>query len=247
MGWIRAYQRELSFFRLRNNRKLNSLYDAISAFESALADGPHVEVERNDALCELWEISVNAESIEPIARQVEVLVKRTLEQYRVVSATDLDSPKKAALCRDIANMICDQAKQRPVPPDVLDETCARAVRYIAVQEAWLYRDWQSGIGDLMIRELHQESRRFDVIGFRDFEDMLSSKERDKNVWLDRLEKVFDGLDIEGEKFDARVKQLNAVMKATANIVIALAALGGGKKIGSKRALLLAREILDDGR
>ena len=46
-----------------------------------------------------------------------------------------------------------------------------------MRQAWIYRDWQQAIGDVMIRDIKGPVRRFDIIGYGEFEALLRSATR----------------------------------------------------------------------
>jgi hypothetical protein len=86
-----------------------------------------------------------------------------------------------------------------------------------IKEAYIYRDWQAAIGDLMIRQDKDRTRHFAVHGFGTFEDMILEGRKDKqsNVarWFDRLEGLLHDLDMAREgTFDARREQLRKLYK-----------------------------------
>ena len=97
-------------------------------------------------------------------------------------------------------------------PDSTVESCAEtASDYLGIKEAYIYRDWQAAIGDMMIIETKSTPRRFDVIGFGEFEDryLKIPKERDiERRWFVRLETLFHDLNMaQTSMFDARQQQL----------------------------------------
>src|SRR5262249_42045754 len=156
-------------------------------FESSLADGHHVELQRLDGLLRIWGLpSITDDNLRlRVAVDVENCAKRALQRVPVRTATELTEEQQRELCSDIAQAICVKASFAQVPPEVLAETRSRSVRQIAIREAWLYRDWQSAIGDVMIRETSASPRRFDVVGFGDFEAMLFQPTETQCRSLDR--------------------------------------------------------------
>jgi hypothetical protein len=92
-----------------------------------------------------------------------------------------------------------------------------AIAYLGIREAYIFRDWQAAIGDLMLQGLTGASRRFDVIGFGDFESRYraaAAGDANDKLWFDRLIALFHGLDISVEgMFDARREQIKTLYRA----------------------------------
>lgn len=225
IGWLRAYRRELTLFSLSDPKKLAVLNKAIGEFEKGLADGAHVEVQRIKSLAALWCISVpsDAQSLSRTAVAVEQTLKSSLQLAGVDLAKSLTAEDQKKLCRDVADVIAEQIQIEQLSDNIIQETLARAVRSLSIREAWLYRDFQSAIGDMMIREVKDGARRYEVIGFRDFEALLLSNDEVDKRWITRLGRILDGLDISGaDRFDARVEMLEETLIATIEMLEALA-------------------------
>ena len=212
IAWLRAYKRELAFFSVKEASKLEALHRAIAELEKALADGDHVEGQRLRAVSDLWGIPTPTEAEEASKRAVAI--EHALKHSSIPTEGDYfsllqaDRSTQERVCRDIADYLANEAGTATVPPEVLRETLARAAQALSTREAWLYRDFQSGIGDLMIEIIHDAGRRFDVIGFKGFEQLLQSEDKETKRWVARLFRVFDELDIAAASpFDARLQML----------------------------------------
>lgn len=100
----------------------------------------------------------------------------------------------------------------------MTETRGRAIRCISLREAWLYRDWQSGVGDTMIDQATAGGRRYDIIGFRDFELLNDQRSDRSNIWISRMEEIFEDLDTTvASRFDVRLDQLQNTLQALATL------------------------------
>jgi len=248
LGWIRAIKRELSFLSLNNRKNLQKLEEAINSFESALADGPHVEIERLNRLCELWNIDIpdDKQIKSPLGAQIDLLIKEHLHSEKVSVATKLTEDSQSKLCMEVVKLVCSRLRINNLSSDILNETKARAIQQIAIREAWLYRDWQSGIGDLMIREIQTGIRRFEILGYKDFEGIILHGNNEERRWVARLSSLFDGVDVTGaDRYDARVEQLRNTMIATAKLVKVLSEIGKGKEGMSDLTLNVASKILNE--
>ena len=227
LGWVRALRRELSFFRQGAAARLDAIEDAIANLEASLADGHHVELQRLDGLLQIWGLPPihDSQLRLRVAVEVENCSKRALQGSPVTSAAELTADHQSKLCREIAELVCSQGKLAPVTSGVIAETQSRAIRQIAIREAWLYRDWQSAIGDVMIRETSVGNRRFEVVGFGEFETMLLEPTEPQSRSLGRVARLFDQLDVDrDDPFDARPAAVRKLYKATARIVSAISAV-----------------------
>lgn len=250
VGWVRAYRRELTFLSLAGDEYLKPLTEALSRFEAALADGAHIEVQRVKSVSALWDLPIPEDSKE--LSRIAVKVEQTLKSAGAAEdgvhrlLMDLDSADQEKICQEISDYLCDQAKINRISSEIVAETRARAVRSLSIREAWLYRDFQSGIGDMMICEISGANRRFDVLGFKGFEELLHSDDEETKRWMDRLRRVFDELDISGaDKFDARVLMLEHTFLATIDILIALTEIDKGRTAFAEKTLQEARRVKGD--
>lgn len=221
LGWVRALRRELSFFRLEGRRRLSTVEDAIANLEASLADGHHVELQRLDGLFRIWHLPrlTSGSQRLALAVDVEICASRFLQRARAASPSYLSIAQQAELCGEIAQLVCSRAQLAPVSKDVLEETRSDVVRQIGIRQAWLYRDWQAAAGDLMIHETTVGNRRFEVIGFGDFESMIMAPTEAQFRVLCRIANLFDQVDVDRkDPFDARPAALRNLFQATANMV-----------------------------
>jgi hypothetical protein len=99
----------------------------------------------------------------------------------------------------------------------------------AIREAWLYRDWQAAIGDLMLIESSTHDPRFSVIGYRTFEAMYRNQGENK-LLLERLARVTEDLDVRGDpRLDARIDQLRSVHVTVARLILEFHSSGRNRR------------------
>ena len=249
VGWLRAYRRELHYFPSSDPKNLRGLSREIAFFESALADGAHVELDRLERVCQAMGMSLPTEDKEQERKAVLVdqALNRALHAGGVDVATELEPEQRAILCREVAGVLSAAAVV-----DQLD--CRSIVSALAVREAWLYRDYQAGIGDLMLRETTGGPRRFDVIGFGEFEELLGTEDQSKRVWMLRLRSLFEGLELgDGVDSDARVVMLRKTHEATGRMLHELMRLDSDRRASSAKEVvqkideIAAKERTDAGR
>jgi len=201
----------------------------INDAEASLADGQHVEALRFQELVKLW--SVPADRLPDlltqgkIAAELDHLPDGVLAEANKATVSELHHTQKLALCRKCAALIAERLKVH-IPDSIVEAEVKRAIAYLDIMEAYIYRDWQVAIGDLMIQPAINAARRFDVIGFGEFEERyvaaqsvdvsevavgaLASDRR----WFSRLESLIHGLDMsQAGIFDARREQVSNLYKA----------------------------------
>ena len=248
LGWIRALRRELSFFTIDDRTRLQSVERAMYKLESALADGAHVEVQRVEGLANLWGLKLpeDAKKKSAISVEIERAVKTQHNLAELTQVRKLHNDKQTEACVTAASILYRCLDQEsPIGRAILQETLPQAVETLSVREAWLYRDRQAAIGDLMLNETASDRRRFEVKGYADFIHMMDNKKSERQ-WLNLLNKMFQELDVFGsDDSDARVLQLKRTLIATAMLLSALARVKQRVGSVSKDTVAAAQIVLKD--
>ncbi len=253
IGWLRAYHRELTFFSLSNPKKLRGWVEAIQEFERALADGAHVETQRVDALASVWGIqSINNNDLKECTKsEIGVSIDRVLQKYlhgsKVTTAEKIDDiTQRLKLCRELHAVFEEKLSEKALKDNEIGEKCEEAIRAVSIREAWIYRDFQSAVGDLIITEIRDGSRRFEVIGFGNFGELLSSNDVDKERWINCLRRVIDDLDVSTtSSYDARVEMIKSVFRATVGLLDALHELDRKRGSLTKEFMEYARNAKEE--
>jgi hypothetical protein len=197
-------------------RTVDSKTDPIASIERALADGQHVEEQRLDELMSLWKVPKQALADDKarahLASEIDKLRQEFLGRKGSLSPSDLPIQDKIELATQCATII-SQASRFDIPVKLIQAYAEQASLFLGIKEAYIYRDWQSALGDMMILEVSGGPRRFDVIGYGAFEDRflntpLQEHDSSERRWFDRLQALFHDLDMGKEGiFDARRQQL----------------------------------------
>lgn len=246
LGWIRAIKLEQSYLFYGDQPAVDALRRAVVDFESALADSPLVELEVLNNLATLWEIKLpnETEGVARAAAQVSAEMQHFLSKYGLVryhEFSGLDAGKGLDVTRSIAGSITMMLAHPPVSEQVLAATCPAALKIIGVRQAWVYRDWQQAIGNVMIKEIAGAVRRYDIIGYGDFEALLNGT---GTRWMDRLREVVIGIDVrQADTSDLRLRQLRHVARAVASLVCSIETLDLERRIIDPQACQLARKFL----
>jgi hypothetical protein len=251
LGWIRACRREFSYLRIADRKGAQLIDDAIGSFEKALADGGWVEQERVVRLCELWQLGVlesrgNAEGIDRLGTKVNNIFWEILDatEKDKEDSPGLERETKIRLCRKTADCLTSHLNTNPIADASLDRTWEEAFSIITMREAWIYRDWQGAIGDIMTRRAQTDDRHFEVIGYGEFEQFLVSGTEAEKLAVERLLSIFEGLDLAiADRFDCRPRQLRAIAKSTAEIILAINKTQGRHSIVSQFSADLATRIV----
>jgi hypothetical protein len=225
LGWIRAFRRERSFLDPNDPKRYDFAADPIGQIERALADGKHIEEQRVVELMRLWnvpETSVSdSRSRVRLAADIDIVLHEFIGEMNVRAASDRGIDNQIRLARKCGKLV-SRYSNTEIPEKLVDARADQASMFFGIEEAYIYRDWQTAIGDLMIVPATGGSRRFDVIGFGEFEDRYlrahSNNEDAKNSsdrrWFDRLESLFHDLDMAKDgMFDARRQQIKNLHQA----------------------------------
>ena len=250
LGWIRACRREFSYLRVGEQKAAKNIHKAIDDFENALADGNHQERQKIKRLHELWHLgSPGNDSFIPeldsLATQVDNLICDCLVEWEVEDISRINEAQRRKLCKNVADCLCSHLKTNSIADQSLERSWPDAFAILAIRQAWIYRDWQCAIGDIMILKSESGSRMFEVIGYGSFEESYSSSDQKYQKAMRRLFDIFDELDLSIEdRFDARPNQLRAVAKATAKLILAIDETQSTRSIVPEYSRKIAHQILE---
>ncbi len=248
IGWVRACRREFSYVRVAPKNENALIYDAIAELESALADGNWIERERVLRLVDLWKLCVPSDIVPAKLEELGILVDNAiwdvLESAQVQEFNELEEDRQEIACRTVAQVLTSYLQTSSVDDAIMRVTWPDAFRIISIREAWLYRDRQDAIGDMMLRRIENEDRKFEVLGYSDFEWLYKLGDDAQKERIHQLAEIFDALDLSIEdRFDARPRQLRRLSLATARLVKALNTAQGSQSIVSNRVLGIADLVL----
>jgi len=240
LGWVRAIQREYAYMDIENLNEGPTIERTLARFQSALADGGHVELSVFKELVKLWGIDTKDVSDRDkalLAVKIEDQIHSTVPNVTFQLSESLSEDQQMYLLENIAKLLSTSLKRTPVPRDVICENKAKAIQEMSRIEAWVFRDWQNAIGDEILVELVGATRRFDVLGFGKFEELFVSPP----TWLTRVNRVFENLNVEvDDRFDARVNQLKNIYHAAFVILESFVKLNNEQMTISKESLQTLR-------
>lgn len=217
LGWIRAVEKEQSYIEGFGNSKSSEIRKALNNLQKVLADGTHVEVSIYEELCKLYGIpkaNISDAQRGKIGVEIERIVFEYIPGQIKKNAVDITDDNKMLMVSRIMLFVTNEIGVKSLSQELIKEKLSVAIDEIAREFCWLYRDWQSAIGDEMIISLKKSYRYFDVIGFADF-----TKKHESSKWLSKVDNLFSNLDISIEtRFDTRVTQIKLIYKALINLI-----------------------------
>jgi hypothetical protein len=218
LGWMTALQRELTLCNAEPDKSVAAMRNALSDLEYAMAEGGHIERYRAAKLAELWGLELT--KVDVAGRAIDPIIDRCRHENRADSVARLDQDQQMGLLREVASVLCRHSSPTVVSPELIEATRDEAIAALTTREAWIYRDWQSAIGDWMLIQNSDGARRFDVRGYRSFVAREIQPEGDDTEWLSRLHEVTDDLDVQSDPLhDARIEQLRHVYSAVATLIL----------------------------
>jgi hypothetical protein len=192
------------------------------AFQKSLADGHHIEQSVVEDICQLLALDVSELSeieLEKAGVEVEFYIDASCALENVVLPSQLTDVKKTSLIREVAAHLCNVTNNLTIPDAQLSVMRDACVQEMSRIEAYLYRDWQSALGDLVIREVSNEERKYEVIGYKAFEELYDSTDLTVKKWISRADKVFNNLDVRTpNKYDDRRTQLRQLYQSTYSLL-----------------------------
>jgi len=234
LGWLRAANRELAGIEVGDQEQYRGITDSIDDFEASLAESRFLAESRlaflfRDEKNPLE--ALNVEEKEQLGRAFEKKIWKALNEENVSVADELGEGKKKQLLNDLVVLLQKSGVLTNDDPARIEQLFRSSIEAISRVESWIYRDWQSAIGDFMLTEPLGTNRRFDVIGFSEFEDLFIkhlNKDEEDNRWLERIVRLFQDLQVSRDnKFDARVQQLRNICSAGVALVEVLSEVDEG--------------------
>lgn len=251
IGWIRGMDLELSSLAAHNPGYVAPIAKQISAFKSALADGPDVERDRLRQLCEIWSFDISEvpdAKLAKVAARVEVklhaLIAHQQWDLKTMLALENEREGQAWVVGELATFVANELgiagfyKQRSY------ETTKEVMESLGHREALIYREWQDAIGDAMIDRDPDSPRKFRIIGFAAFSELIETSDY---LWFQVFKTSLDDIDFEEpDHRDFRAHQLRKIANAVGTMVVAIEE-AANKSPFSKETLAAAHSLIETTR
>ncbi len=251
LGWIRAVNLELNALprgSVGGTPDFNLVLGAIGKVQSALADGPFVELDRLKKVCSIWRLPINFDDKASEDRTKKLATNFEVKLYALAGDSlkhdssyiaNLGEQEKLRICAGLYDYICKELKYQPKPENILIETLDKSIAALSYREALIYRDWQDAIGDSMLAEDPNSVRRYKIIGYEKFEEILAGS----SLWMKTFRESIVDIDFEfTDPNDSRAKQLKDLASGVSAIIIALYRTED-KDLVSTAAVELAKKIV----
>ncbi len=242
LGWMSALESELVLCDAQPDPSVGSMRIALARVRDALAEGGHIDVLRFSLLCALWDRQHDEESLTSAGRKVDLALKRRMVSLKSEAVTALSEGDQQAIVREIRSIVHDLTQ--PMVGTSIAPSMEEVIRVLSIKEAWLFRDWQRAIGEMMLVDTPDGARRFDVRGFRAYTTLASEPGSPDQQWIQRLRELTDDFDSSRDpQFDARIGQLKQVLTAIAQLIIDFQASEPSRTSIQSDALEAARRIV----
>ncbi|MEO1257312.1 MAG: hypothetical protein AAFZ15_00895 [Bacteroidota bacterium] len=248
LGWMRAAERDHSGIEVHDRFDHEKINNALSEFESVLSRNKKLNERlgkiRVYFLAEKWELPkemFDDKRTEKIVREIRKKIMEEISAYNgkvadhnknknkadveppVVYAYGLPEKEQLELLEKVAKVMITHADLEEVDlTETIKKERRSCIYALSRRECWLYRDWQSAIGDMMLKESRGNARRFEVIGYNQFEDFFLKhldEKQENNRWLARVSRLFHDLSLKREDVnDARRLQLYMLFLAGVKLV-----------------------------
>ncbi len=220
IGWLTAIKKEYAYIDPASKKSSAVIENAIFNFKKSLADGQHMELSILVELTRLWNINITSLSQTEkalLAVHVEKIAYSYIDKHKILSAKDLNGEEQENMLKEICVKICSYIECPKVDGTLFNETKESIISEMSRIEAWIYRDWQDAIGEVMLSSIVNGNRRFDVIDFGAFEDLYENDDK----WIMRVERLVADLDVSiEEKYDARINQLKSIYTSGVELITA---------------------------
>lgn len=224
IGWIRGMDLELSSLAAHNPGYVPPIAKQIAAFRSALADGPDVECDRLLQLCEIWSLDITnipEATFTKVATRVEVKLHALIAEQKSDLKTMLTEENRGQdwVVGELAKFVAAELGAPRPDMDAAYGSTKKVIESLAYREALIYREWQDAIGDAMIDRDRDSPRKFRIIGFAAFSELIANSE---HLWFQVFATSLDDIDFEKpDRRDFRAHQLRKVANAVGAMVISI--------------------------
>lgn len=244
VGWIRAIDLELSALPRSKGALRSPVSEGVSQVQSALADGPHVEVHRLESVCSILRLGIDdlsEERKQRLATRLEVALYDAIGPDRAIENFDIENlelGRKKEICQRVSDFLCGELGKAKIDRKIVAESTNSLIRGLTYREALIYRDWQDAIGDMILVRDSDSIRKFKIRGFAEFEQILEAD----LAWIKTFKKLVADVDFETrDANDFRAKQLLRLAQSVSAILIEIATTKEGDLVPDK-VLELARKL-----
>ncbi len=223
LGWIYAFRIEESYLQVPSKKLHRQIVTQLDAFSTSLADGQGVEMDvakRFISILDIGSSNLDEGIIEKFSVEIDHLVQKAISPENKQLLSEASTEYQDIFLSSLSSLI-NNLFAKNIKPEKLREL--NLINEASIRLGLIYRDWQYGIGDLMIKESHRSSdRSYDTISFCEFENIVLGDDTAKQRWLQRTMRLFEDLDVSRDnKADNRIDQLKNINIALGKLIVAL--------------------------
>lgn len=224
IGWIRALNLELNALPRGGLGASSPVLKALSTVQSALADGHGVEERRFRSFCGKFDIdlaSLDKKRLATLSASFEVVMYSLAGDDMKKSHRHLRDSKplhQEFICRGLVQFLGENEVTHSLDDDKFRQLLPELIECLGYRESLIYREWQEAIGDAMIvKDEHSAARRYRIVGFEEFERMMSAG---SFSWAAALRDLVEDVSFEPfDPTDERPKHLRDLAKGVATVLI----------------------------
>jgi hypothetical protein len=204
---------------------------------------------RLEQVCEVRRIRLEALSID---QKKSLATKFEVKLYSLAGNSlkddtehlkNLENEKKRDICHVLSAFLCSELRRAPLDDAIIAETMNQAIAVLSYREALIYRDWQDAIGDAVLEADPDSVRRFKIVGYKKFEEILEGDA----LWMHVFRGSIDDIDFEATvPNDFRSKQLRDLASGVSEIVVRLSETGERDLISSSVLAAAQRLLKSEG-
>lgn len=221
MAWIRAINIEFTFYDSFNKNIFKEIDKAINDFQGALADGNPVEIKILNNVANI--LCLNISKLDKVEKEnmaiaLEDVLYNKLISKSALSSLDLAQKDQLSLLKSISNKFCEKLNHEKLDDKVIIDNLDKLIKEISIVESYIYREWQEAIGDIFILKSDRQFRKYDVLGYGVYEEIIVSKS-DNYKWIEKVEKLFRNLNIDNDSaYDYRIVQIKKIYNSCLELI-----------------------------
>jgi len=220
LAWLRAAEREVETYQsVGSSKNQPSWTKAIVGVRSVLADSQPWQQRIVKHL--LGILPTNYSPEQPLNSNMKDALVPALWEYQKQAAHMLPGQKK--LQQDLQAILENNDASLSFVADITPKQHEQILNLAQLKQHYIYRDWQAGIGDIMLTASNSPERKLEVISFKAFEDLINSPKSNAKLWFDRVGELFNEVDVSYATMlnDIRACQLIDLFNALNKLVKAI--------------------------
>ena len=246
MGCLQLLKKNFTRFKLYKPEHFSELATAIYQLQHALTDSKQTEYLLMENLGQLWQLDLyllDEVLKQKISSEISNTLKKNLCFHKVSKAAVLSPNLQNQLLESILDIFTKYLTPNQTISSILILSKTEAIQLLSQTQNWICFDWQSAIGNMMLKPSAIYTHQLELIGYGEFEELFLKKPSNEQKWFKRVQSLFDNLDIKKPpKYDARIRQLKNTYWAVIHLIKTLIKLEDNPQIITMPILDILKEI-----